>query len=41
MEKLNAIEAVCRHALNVLENDGEYHAEDLADQILIIVCGLT
>lgn len=31
MEKLNAIEVLCRHALDMLENDGEYHAEDLAD----------
>lgn len=37
MDKLNQIEALCDHALDVLESDGEYHAEDLADQILQII----
>lgn len=37
MDKLNAIKELCEKALDVLENDGEYHAEDLADQVLAII----
>lgn len=39
MDKLNEINTLCTHALDVLEGDGEYHAEDLADQILAIIAG--
>lgn len=37
MDKLMRIEGLCKRALNVLENDGEYHAEDLADEILAVI----
>lgn len=39
MDKLSQIKALCEGALDVLENDGEYHAEDLADQVLAIING--
>lgn len=39
MDKLYAIKDLCDRVLDVLENDGEYHAEDLADQILAIIAG--
>lgn len=41
MDKLNEIKALCTHALDVLESDGEYHAEDLADQVLAIIADTT
>lgn len=37
MDKLTQIKNLCEQVIDVLENDGEYHAEDLADQILAIV----
>lgn len=38
-DKLSEIKALCERALDVLENDGEYHAEDLADQVIAIIAG--
>lgn len=38
-DKVLQIQALCSHALAVLEGDGEYHAEDLADQILAVIAG--
>jgi hypothetical protein len=35
--KLTEVKELCGHALDVLEADGEYHAEDLADKVLAIV----
>lgn len=37
MDKLAQIEDLCKQAIAVLERDGEYHAEDLADQVLAII----
>ncbi|GAT01291.1 unnamed protein product [Mycolicibacterium fortuitum subsp. acetamidolyticum] len=37
MDKLTEIRRLCETALDVLEHDGEYHAEDLADQILAVI----
>lgn len=37
MDKLAQIKALCEQALDVMENDGVYHAEDLADQVLAII----
>lgn len=34
---LTRIKVLCNHAIEVLEQGGEYRAEDLADQILAIV----
>jgi hypothetical protein len=35
--ELSEIEALCKRVLDILMRDGEYHAEDLADQILAII----
>lgn len=37
VDKLGKIEDLCKKAIDVLESDGEYHAENLADQILAII----
>jgi hypothetical protein len=37
MDKLTQIKTLCEQALDVMENDGLYHAEDLADQVLAII----
>jgi phosphoribosylamine-glycine ligase len=36
-DKLTQIKTQCERALDVMENDGVYHAEDLADQVLAII----
>ncbi|BCO56111.1 hypothetical protein MINTM005_13550 [Mycobacterium intracellulare] len=35
------VKALCERAIDVLENDGECHAEDLADQVLAAIARAT
>lgn len=35
--ELAEIEALCKRVIDILERDGEYHAEDLADEVLAII----
>jgi tellurite resistance protein len=39
--KLTEVKGLCRHALDILEADGEYHAEDLADEVLAAIVSRT